>query len=193
LLYSDPTKSRVSEAAWVALVAAVAAQDARALHALYQRLHRLVFTLAVRITCSRSSAEEVTLDVFHDIWKRASGYNPIDGTVIGWVMNITRSRAIDRVRHDQRAKRASPTGVPASEHGAVDVDPVERRQSAARLRAAMFGLSQHERTAIEMAYFSDSTYSEVAHRLNEPVGTIKTRIRSALTKLRFALTGEGLP
>lgn len=193
LLYADPAKLRVSEAAWVALIAAIAAQDARALHGLYQRIHRLVFTLAVRITGSRHSAEEVTLDAFHEIWRRAQAYNPVDGTVIGWVMNITRSRAIDRVRHDQRHKRASPTGVAAAETGSADADPVEQRQAAARLRTAMSRLTQDERMAIELAYFSDSTYSEVARRLEEPVGTIKTRIRSGLTKLRFALASEGLP
>ncbi len=193
LLYADPAKARISEAAWVSLVAAIAAQDARALQALYQRLHRIVFTLAMRITGSRQSAEEVTLDVFHEAWRRASAYNPIDGTVIGWVMNLARSRAIDRVRHEQRHKRANPTGVAAPEIGIAEADPIEQREAAARLRRAMGCLSQEERSAIELAYFSDSTYSEVARRLEQPVGTIRTRIRSGLTKLRVALAGEGLP
>jgi RNA polymerase sigma-70 factor, ECF subfamily len=193
LLYGDPTKARISEAAWVAIVAAIAAKDARALHALFLRLHRLVFTLAMRISGSRHAAEEVALDVFHEIWRRAQGYSPVDGPVIGWVMNMTRSRAIDRVRHDQRQKRTSPAAAPTPEGGIADADPVEQRQAAARLRTAMSCLSQDERAAIELAYFSDSTYSEVARRLDVPVGTIKSRIRSGLTKLRFALTGEGLP
>ncbi len=193
LLYADPTRVRISEAAWVSLVAAIGAQDARALHGLYQQLHKLVFTLAMRITGSRLSAEEVTLDVFHETWRRASTYNPIDGTVIGWVMNITRSRAIDRFRHDHRQKRANPTCVSGPDPGTAEADPIEQREAAARLRLAMGCLSSDERAAIELAYFSDSTYSEVARQLGQPMGTIRTRIRSGLTKLRFALTGEGLP
>src|SRR3954469_5990754 len=93
LLYGDGNKARVSEEAWVALVTAVAAQDMRALHTLYGLLHGFVFTIALRITTSRSSAEEVTVDVFHALWNRAPRYSPADGTVVGWVMNLARSRS----------------------------------------------------------------------------------------------------
>jgi DNA-directed RNA polymerase specialized sigma24 family protein len=103
LLYGDGNNVRVSEGAWVALVAAVAARDVRAL----QTLHGYVFTIALRITTRRSSAEEVAVDVFHDLWKRASSYSPADGTVVGWVMNLARSRAIDRLRYEKRKKRVA--------------------------------------------------------------------------------------
>jgi RNA polymerase sigma-70 factor (ECF subfamily) len=192
LLYGDGNKARVSEEAWVALVTAVAAQDMRALHTLYGLLHGFVFTIALRITTSRSSAEEVTVDVFHALWKRAPRYSPAHGTVVGWVMNLARSRSIDRLRYEKRQKRV------AGSEGFQDVretepDPVEKRQQMALVKHALDTLSEAERTAIQLAYFSDATYAEVARQLVVPLGTIKSRIRSGLSKLRVALGVEGIP
>jgi hypothetical protein len=94
VLYAK-SKAPASEQEWVALVRCVAAGDQLALHALYERAHRPVFTLIMRITADRETAEEVTIDVFHDIWRHASRYDAATGTVLGWIMNQTRSRAID--------------------------------------------------------------------------------------------------
>src|SRR3546814_12221626 len=88
------------------LVQSMAAGDQLALHALYERAHRPVFTLIMRITANRETAEELTIDVFHDVWRRASRYDPANGTVLGWVMNQARSRAIDRLRFASRKKRS---------------------------------------------------------------------------------------
>ena len=108
LLYADKAKTPVSEKDWVGLVQSIAAGDQRALHALYERTHRIVFTLIVRITNNRETAEELTLDVFHDVWRRASTYDAAGGSVVGWIMNQARSRAIDRLRFEQRKKRVNP-------------------------------------------------------------------------------------
>src|ERR1043165_336171 len=80
----------------------MAAGDGLALHALYQRTHRIVFTLIVRIAGDRETAEELMLEVFHDTWRRAGTYEPANGTVLGWLMNRARSKAIDRVRYEER-------------------------------------------------------------------------------------------
>jgi RNA polymerase sigma-70 factor (ECF subfamily) len=192
LLYQDESKARVSEGAWAALVAAIAAQDVRALHMLYAQMQGFVFTIALRICANRATAEEVTVDVFHEVWRRAGRYHPADGTVVGWVMNLARSRAIDRLRHDTRKKRVV-AGTDASEAAVADVDLVEQRERMARVKAALGTLTEDERVAIEQAYFSDSSQAEIARRLELPLGTIKSRIRSALTKLRFALVSEGVP
>jgi RNA polymerase sigma-70 factor (ECF subfamily) len=145
-----------------------------------------VFALAVRLTASRETAEEVTIDVFHDVWRRASGYDPANGTVLGWIMNQARSRAIDRVRFETRKKRLDPgEDEPSDEAG--DLDPrelLELKQRAAAVRAALEVLTREERLAIELAFFGGLTHAETAERLNEPLGTVKTRIRSALRKLR---------
>src|SRR5918996_4263372 len=104
VLYAK-SKPPVLEQDWAKLVQAIAAGDQIALHALYERAHRPVFTLVMRLTSNRETAEELTLDVFHDVWRRASGYDPANGTVLGWIMNQARSRALDRLRFDKRKKR----------------------------------------------------------------------------------------
>jgi RNA polymerase sigma-70 factor (ECF subfamily) len=192
VLYAEKSTTCAPESEWAALVRSVAAGDQLALHALYERSHRPVYTLIVRLTANRETAEELTLDVFHDIWRRASGYDPKNGTVLGWIMNQARSRAIDRVRFDQRKKRvdpqmgdALPAATPANGH-----DVLEQKQQGAALRGALTVLTPDERKAIEAAFFSELTYVEVAARLNEPLGTVKTRIRSGLHKLRQAMGGQ---
>ena len=196
LLYADKAQTPVSENDWVGLVQSIAARDQRALHALYERAHRLVFTLIVRITNNRETAEELTLDVFYDVWRRASTYDAAGGSVVGWIMNQARSRAIDRLRFEQRKKRVNPHAdnpLPATAasdpHAAFDV-----REQGRLLRHALTVLTPDERQAIETAFFSELTYDEVAARLNQPLGTVKTRIRSGLGKLRQALakTVKGL-
>ena len=191
LLYANKTTRRVSEQEWVRLVQAIAVGDEQALHALYEQTHRIVFTLTMRITGNRETAEELTLDVFHDVWRRASAYDPASGSVIGWMMNQARSRAIDRLRFEQRKKRVpdhadtSVTIAPSSSpHDVLDASDQGRV-----LRDALQVLTNDERQAIETAFFSELTYREVAAKFNQPLGTVKTRIRSGLEKLRQALAG----
>lgn len=186
-------KAPVAEHDWATLVRKVAGGDQLALHELYDRAHRLVFTLAFRITGSRETAEELTIDVFHDVWLRASRYDPDNGSVLGWIMNQARCRAIDRLRFDNRKKRSQSAGLPQPD-APLDGDPseaIERRQQGASLRAALAALTPGERQAIETAYFGGLTHAETAVQLNQPLGTVKTRIRSALHKLRQALD-EGI-
>ena len=189
VLYVDPSKALVNETEWVALVRSVATGDQGALHALYERAHRAVFTYVMRITANRETAEEVTLDVFHDVWRHAARYQEADGTVFGWIMIQARSRAIDRLRFDQRKKRVPPeTADPSQPAGTADpCDQIALEQQTEALRCALTVLTPDERHAIETAFFSELTYAEVATRLNQPLGTIKTRIRSGLHKLREAL------
>jgi len=192
VLYALKPNALVLEAEWVALVRSVAAGNQAALHALYERAHRLVFTLIVRITGNRETAEELTLDVFHDVWRRAAQYDPAGGTVLGWIMNQARSRAIDRLRFDRRKKRAHPELVdPLAETAAADPhDVVSFKEQSHVLRLALAVLTPEERATIEAAFFSELTHAEVAERLNQPLGTVKTRIRSGLHKLRRALGQE---
>jgi RNA polymerase sigma-70 factor (ECF subfamily) len=188
LLYADQAKLRVSETEWRELVEAIAAGDQHALRALYDRSHRLVFTLTMRILGNHASAEEITLDVFHDVWRRASSYDGTGGSVLGWIMNQARSRAIDRLRFDARKKRTQ-AGVDDPQSAAVtEQDVAEDAEQTEILQQALQALTPDERQAIEAAYFSEFTYVEVANRFNQPLGTIKTRIRSALGKLRRALS-----
>jgi len=172
---------------WARLVQRLAAGDQLALHELYQRAHRLVFTLAMRITANRETAEELTIDVFYDVWRRAATYDPANGTVLGWVMNQARSRAIDRVRFETRKKRVNGGEPIAQEESVNGPDVIGQREQGRALRAAVAQLAPHEREAIETAFFKGLTHAEAAAHLDQPLGTIKTRIRSALQKLRDAL------
>lgn len=191
ILYADKSKSRVSEDEWLRLVRAVAGGDQSALYSLYQQTHRIVFTLIVRIVMNRETAEEVSLDVFHEVWQRA-GYDPANGSVSGWIMNLARSRAIDRLRFDQRKKRVNT--YPHSLGPTTDiVDPQQAclfEEQSRVLRDALEVLTPEERNAIETAFFSELTYEQTAKKLNQPLGTVKTRIRSGLGKLREALKGD---
>jgi RNA polymerase sigma-70 factor (ECF subfamily) len=192
VLYAGKSKTLESERAWVSLVQSIVVGDQLALHALYERTHRLVFTLIMRITRNRETAEELTLDVFHDVWRRASRYDAANGTVLGWIMNQARSRAIDRLRFEQRKKRAEPDAgepLPAIETDECH-DSLELKQQARALQNALTVLTPDERQAIEAAFLSELTHAEVAARLNQPLGTVKTRIRSGLHKLRQAMTGD---
>ncbi len=193
LLPAAKANARVSEQDWVALVRSVAAGDQRALRALYERTHRVVFTLIMRIANDRQAAEELTLDVFHDVWRRASKYDAAGGTVVGWILNQARSRAIDRLRFETRKKRVDPhADAPAPATASSDSDEtLDRQEQDRRLHSALAVLTADERQAIETAYFSELTYAEAAARLNQPLGTVKTRIRSALEKLRQALAEAG--
>ncbi|HLK48806.1 MAG TPA: sigma-70 family RNA polymerase sigma factor [Bryobacteraceae bacterium] len=190
LLYANNATFRVPEADWRALVQSIAKGDQAALHSLYEQTHRIVFTLIVRITNNRETAEELTVDVFYDVWRKAASYDPANGSVVGWIMNQARSRAIDRLRFEHRKKRVNE--YPDTPVVAASNDPhrvCELEEQGRLLRAALQLLTPEERRAIEEAFFSELTYEEVATRLNQPTGTVKTRIRSGLGKLRQALAG----
>src|SRR6185436_14274126 len=189
ILYADKSKVRVSEDEWLKLLQAIAGGDQGALHSLYEQTYRIVFTLIVRITMNRETAEEVTLDVFYDVWRKASTYDPANGSVVGWIMNQARCRAIDRLRFDQRKKRVNtypPTLMPTT--NIVDPQQASLFEEQSRLlRRALDALTLEERRVIEIAFFSELTHQEVAAQLKQPLGTVKSRIRSGLAKLRQAL------
>jgi DNA-directed RNA polymerase specialized sigma24 family protein len=119
LLYADSTQHCVTERDWVALLRGVAQRDHRALQTLYLSAHRLVFTLIMHTTNDRIAAEDLTVEVFHDIWQHADGYDPASGTVIGCIMSEARSRALSRLRFDERGyglrAETRADGVPALE------------------------------------------------------------------------------
>ena len=185
LLYTDHAGTAVPEKEWVDLVESIATGELRALHALYERTHRLVFTLTMRITKSLDAAEELTLDVFNDVWRRASTYDPADGSVVGWIMNLARSRALDRLG----TKPVSPLedSPPSAPAATADDEAAALRVQGRLLRDALKVLTPAERQAIETAFFSELTYREAAARLDHPVGTITTRVATGLRKLRQAL------
>src|SRR5687768_16674374 len=165
-LLSDGEPTPESE--WVELVRRIASRDQSALRDLYERTHRIVFTLTLRILNDPQSAEEVTLDVYHGVWERAASYDPKRGMVVAWIMVQARSKAIDRVRHQGRKKRLVSGNVDV---GGTDEDSFRSATDAGRerLESALETLTIDERRAIETAYFEDLTYAEVAERLGAPL------------------------
>src|SRR5215470_270808 len=139
VLYAN-TKAPVTEQTWATLVQSIAGGDQLALHALYEMAHRIVFTLIMRITGNRETAEELTIDVFHDVWRRASCYDAANSTVLGWIMNQARSRAIDRLRFESRKKRSQGDAQPLVEVAADPCDVVELREQSEALRTALAAL-----------------------------------------------------
>jgi len=185
VLYAN-SRHGASESGWLELVRSIAAGNAAALHALYRRTHRLVFTLLMRITSNRQVAEEVAVDVYGDLLRRAATYDPAHATVLGWVMNQARFRAIARLRRENR-------GAPVLNAGLLAIDTpdyghlLQMKEQTRALRDALAVLTADERTALETAHLAELTCVEVAARSGQSAAAVKTLIRSALHKLRDAL------
>jgi RNA polymerase sigma-70 factor (ECF subfamily) len=164
--------------------------DRAAVAVLYDRYGDLVFSLASRIVGSTNEAEDVTQDVFTQAWLQAARYDPDRASAAAWLLNIARTRAIDRHRANRTRERVVADDARVAAAPGLDPDQEQRAIHAERarlVRTALGALGAPQREAIELAYFGGLTHGEIALRLGQPLGTIKTRIRSALLKLREAL------
>ena len=183
----DPV-TRTSSPADSELVARAAAGDERAVGLLYDRYGTVLYAVAFRVLGERADAEEVVLEAFTQAWRDAPRFEPGRGSVAGWLTTIARSRALDLVRARTRRSRitaAAAAAAPAAPPGPDSaLDHEERRRE---VRRALDALSPTQRQAIELAYFEGLSQSEIAERLQEPLGTIKTRVRLGMQKLRECL------
>ena len=166
-----------------------------ALSVLYDRYSRLVFSLALNIVGDRATAEEITLDVFTRIWEKAATYQPDQAKVSTWLTRITRNRAIDVLRkHSSRPERHSVSWANVTDeampnhHNPEDITELAVQQ--ARVRAAMAQLPEEQQQALALAYFKGYSHRQIAEILDQPLGTVKTRIRLAVQKLRQILQDE---
>ena len=171
----------------------VAEGDASALAAIFDRHARAVFGLALRVLEDQGDAEDVVEAVFAKAWSQARRYDADRAPVSAWLLTITRSRGIDRLRTRQTRPDTAPT---ATERALVELPDtalavehlVVLAEAATRLRQALTTLPYLQRMAIELAYCEGLTQTEIAARLEQPPGTIKTRIRTGLHRLRETLT-----
>lgn len=171
------------------LIQQVAQQDREAFSELYDRCSSLVFTLAMRMLKVRADAEDLLQEVFVQVWRQASNYSADRGTPEAWIINIARSRAIDKIRSIRRMEKSFVlTGDPAR---AESNDNVESSAAASEVRltmnSALASLPEAQRRVLELAYFDGLSQSEIAARLAEPLGTVKTRMRSGIQRLRDIL------
>jgi len=175
------------------LLARIGRGDAHALADLYDRTSRIVYSLALRMLGDTADAEEVSADVYNQVWRTARQYTPDRGSPITWLIMITRSRSLDRLRlRDSRRQRETtvdqipdrPGDAASAEESAV------LEQRAKQVRKALGALPAEQRQALELSFFNGLTHTELADRLGEPLGTVKTRIRTAIARLRAALKDE---
>ena len=171
-------------------LARAAARDVDALGDFYDETKSLVYGLALRIVGDPAAAEEVTLDVYTEAWRRARSFDPHRGSTLTWLLMLTRSRAIDCLRFGANRRRKQETieglwQMPDTDASVEDACPIADQRR--RVRAALGRLNAAERQTIELTFFDGLTPAELAKRLNQPLATVRTWIRLAFMKLREEL------
>lgn len=178
-----------------ALLRLVAQSDHEALAVLYDRYSRLVYSLALQVVGDSAAAEEITQDVFTSVWQKAASYRAEQSKFSTWLSSITRHRAIDVLRW--RSVRVEGHSEPWAEiedgelpHPASTHEQAELSMLQQQVRRAVASLPPEQQKALALAYFKGYSHSEIAEALNEPLGTVKTRIRTAMQKIRQLLEDE---
>jgi len=177
------------------LMARLAMRDIKAFEALYDRYGTLVYSTALRVVGDAQLAEDIAQEVFLRIWRRPDHYLPERGRFVTWLLSVARNGAVDQIRTRGRRRRHEAFG----EESARDLPADERRDPALlaqladerqKVRQALASLPPEQRRVINMAYYGGYTQQEIAAMLNQPLGTVKTRIRLGMQKLRAALEPE---
>jgi RNA polymerase sigma-70 factor (ECF subfamily) len=173
----------------IELLRQIGAGDTNSFEDLYDRFSGVLFSAAVQILNDQREAEDVLQDVFVQIWDKAKLYRPSRGKPLTWAMTLTRNKAIDRLRsfqrrfrlQDQVERESKAISPPVSRDSVDEVDALEKSRI---IRSAVLKLSKEQRQAIELAFFSGLTQNEIAEELNQPLGTVKARIRRGMLKLK---------
>ena len=187
----DPRRDRAAEDA--DLIAAIARGEVDALERLYDHYGALVFSVSLRVLHDHHLAEDVVQEVFHRLWRQPTSFDPARGRFISWMMSVTRNRALDELRRRNRRFRSEERDEdPEREIAGSDRldDPevgVVLAEMRTVVRAAMTRLPAAQREVIELAYFGGLTQQEIAERTGDPLGTVKTRVRLGMRRLRIAL------
>ena len=177
------------------LIKSIARAQAEALSELYDRYNRLVFSVAFAILGDHATADEVTLDVFVRVWRNAGSYRPELGKVSTWLVAITRHHAVDVLRWhnsrpDSNSQHWEDIFVVGNHATREPEEKTEQTLQRENIRKAVAQLPEDQRQALVLAYFRGYTHEQIAENLKQPLGTIKTRIRLAMQKLRQFLEGE---
>jgi RNA polymerase sigma-70 factor (ECF subfamily) len=185
----DPSYTALSDGD---LVAAVGSLDESALGEVYQRHAGAVFALASRVLVERTHAEEIVQEVFLRLWEHPERFDGIRGSLRAFLLMETHARSVDRIRAEERRRqREERAQLDATTSYVLDLE-LRDLTVAEQIRQAVAELTDQEREAIELAYFGGKTYRQVAQLLEQPEGTIKSRIRTGLTRLRHRLLEQGI-
>jgi RNA polymerase sigma-70 factor (ECF subfamily) len=183
--------ARARDVEWRHYLGRIAQGDQHALATFYDESSSLVYALALRILGDAADAEEATLDVYTQVWRTAATFDAARASAASWLAMLARSRAIDRLRSGAGRRREEPLDelrpLPAGEEHPEEASFLSQRRRL--VHAALQALSPEQRQAIELAFFSDLSHTELAARLGQPLGTVKTRIRLGMMKLRTLLAG----
>jgi RNA polymerase sigma-70 factor, ECF subfamily len=195
----DGLSSRVAadpvEPADEELLERITARDQVAFEALYQRHADLVYSIALRVVADPGIAQDVAQEVFLRVWRHPALFDVTRGRFVSWLMSVARNRAVDEVRSRGRRRLREITPAPGADDPAVPqaVDPQLAAQLSSErdvIRKALDTLPEDQRVAIELAYFGGMTQQEISTVLDTPLGTVKTRVRLAMKKLRVSLGQE---
>ena len=171
------------------MLQAIARKDDLALAALYDRYRLILFGLLMRILSSREEAEDVLQEVFLQVWRRAADFDERRGRPFTWLVTLTRSRAIDRLRQLNSRERFVSSDTELLADGVLDpAQDAVRSEQRDLVAGALAELSEDQRRTLTLAYFEGLTQTEIAARLRSPLGTVKTRMRSGMIKLRELLS-----
>jgi RNA polymerase sigma-70 factor (ECF subfamily) len=185
----------LSNKGWISLVQRIAVGDSGALSDFYDEASRYVHAIAMRILRDPEEAEEITLDVFQQVWRLAGSYNPDRCAVTSWLAMMARSRALDRWRAIQSRRRLlAPEPAEGVDRVSPEAGPeaaVVATQQQTQLRSALSTLPDEQRKVIALAFLEGLSHSEVAARTGVPLGTVKTRIRLGMLRLREELEHAG--
>lgn len=171
------------------LISRIADEDQQAMSTLYDTTNRLVYGLLLRILSDPATAEEVLLDVYTQVWRQASRFDGTRGGPMAWITTIARSRAIDRLRSEKQSLQREESLETASQQATSENVEDDATNSELRtiIRKAMEDLTPEQREVIELAYYGGMSQSEIALKLNQPLGTVKTRTRIGMMRLRETL------
>jgi len=179
-----------------ALIARIGMGERAAFEEFYDRFSGLVYSTALRVLGNETDAQDIAQDVLFMIWEKAPLYNPARGKPLTWDITMTRNKSIDRLRslqrrsrlHDDVQRETTPDDLTAQRE---PLEELEADEQGRAVRSAVLKLNKDQREAIELAYFSGLTQQEIASRLDQPLGTVKARIRRGMLRLRKLMANAG--
>jgi RNA polymerase sigma-70 factor, ECF subfamily len=186
----EPGRAVLREAAWGDYIRRCASRDESALGVLYDESSQLTYTIAMRILQDEADAAEVVLDVYKQVWDRAARFDEQRGSAAAWIVILARSRAMDRRRSRTARMRTAATLEELPDVISTEASPESlaiASQSSRSMMRALAEVPTQQRQALELAFFAGLSHSEIAEQLGEPLGTVKTRIRLAVARLRELL------